>query len=101
MVLAIDINRDTGGNLSEILDRVSATVRERGNRQASHAHRRRAPSARILIALPFVMLAWQWRVNPENFELLTYGIGLVFVIAGVRMIVGVIWVHRIVNSVAL
>ena len=35
VVSAIDINRDTGGNLSEILDTVSATIRER-QRMARH-----------------------------------------------------------------
>ena len=30
VVSAIDINRDTGGNLSEILQQVSVTIRERG-----------------------------------------------------------------------
>ncbi len=104
VVSAIDINRDTGGNLSEILDRVSATVRERGRiaRQVRTLTAEGRLSARILIALPFLMLAWQWRANPDNFELLTYGVGLVaLVIAGILMIVGAIWVHRIVNSVAL
>ncbi len=77
MVSAIDINRDTGGNLSEILDRVSATIRERGRiaRQVRTLTAEGRLSARILIALPFLMLAWQWRANPDNFELLTYGVG--------------------------
>lgn len=104
VVSAIDINRDTGGNLSEILDRVSSTIRERGRiaRQVRTLTAEGRLSARILIALPFLMLAWQWRANPENFELLTYGAGLVaLMIAGVLMIIGAVWVHRIVNSVAL
>jgi tight adherence protein B len=57
-------------------------------------------SARILVAFPLVMLLWQWRVNPDNFELLTDGAGLVFlIIAGLLMIVGSVWVQRLVNSV--
>jgi tight adherence protein B len=104
VVGAIDINRDTGGNLSEILDRVSSTIRERGRiaRQVRTLTAEGRLSARILIALPCLMLVWQWRANPENFELLTYGIGLVsLVVAGLLMVVGAFWVHRIVNSVAL
>jgi len=104
VVSAIDINRDTGGNLSEILDRVSATIRERGRiaRQVRTLTAEGRLSARILIVLPFLMLAWQWRSNPDNFELLTYGIGLVaLVIAAILMVVGAVWVNRIVNSVAL
>jgi tight adherence protein B len=59
-------------------------------------------SARILMIMPFGMLLWQWRVNPENFELLTEGVGLVFLaIAGVLLVIGSLWVRKIVNSVAL
>jgi tight adherence protein B len=104
VVSAIDINRDTGGNLSEILDRVSATVRERGRiaRQVRTLTAEGRLSARILMATPLLMLLWQWRVNRANFELLTYGVGLVALcIAGILMILGGIWVHKIVNSVAL
>ena len=57
-------------------------------------------SARILVAFPLVMLLWQWRANPDNFELLTDGAGLVYlIVAGILMIVGSVWVHRLVNSV--
>ncbi len=104
VVSAIDINRDTGGNLSEILDRVSATIRERGRiaRQVRTLTAEGRLSARILLIIPFLMLAWQWRSNPDGFELLTYGAGLVaLVIAGILMVVGAVWVNRIVNSVAL
>jgi Flp pilus assembly protein TadB len=104
VVSAIDINRDTGGNLSEILDRVSGTIRERGRiaRQVRTLTAEGRLSARVLIALPFFMLAWQWRSNPDGFELLTYGAGLVaLVIAGILMAIGAVWVNRIVNSVAL
>lgn len=104
VVSAIDINRDTGGNLSEILDRVGTTIRERGRiaRQVRTLTAEGRLSARILTATPLLMLLWQWRVNPANFELLTYGIGLVaLVIAGILMLLGVVWVHKIVNSVAL
>jgi tight adherence protein B len=104
VVSAIDINRETGGNLSEVLNTVSTTIRERG-RMARHVRTLTAEgrlSARILIALPMVMLAWQWRVNPDNFELLTYGVGLIaLVIAGDPHGPRRVWVHRIVNSVAL
>jgi Flp pilus assembly protein TadB len=48
------------------------------------------------------MLLWQWRVNPENFELLTSGVGLIALgFAGMLMVVGSLWVRKIVNSVAL
>ncbi len=102
VVSAIDINRETGGNLSEILHTVSATIRERG-RMARHVRTLTAEgrmSARILTALPLVMVLWQWRANPDNFDLLLHGAGLVaFVFAGILMVIGRIWVRRVVNSV--
>ena len=104
VVAAIDINRETGGNLSEVLHTVGATIRERGRiaRQVRTLTAEGRLSARILMALPLLMLVWQWRTNPENFELLTYGLGLIALcFAGILMILGGIWVHKIVNSVAL
>ena len=101
---AIDINRETGGNLSEVLDSVSATIRERGRiaRQVRTLTAEGRLSARILVALPLLMLGWQWRANPDGFELLTYGIGLAsLIVAGILLVIGVVWVNRIVNSVAL
>jgi len=103
VVAAIDINRETGGNLSEILSTVGDTIRERQRmaRQVRTLTAEGRLSARILTVLPFVMAFWQWRMNPDNFALLTSGTGLVaLVIAGILMIVGTFWVRRIVNSLS-
>ena len=102
VVSAIDINRETGGNLSEVLQRVSETIRERARlaRQVQTLTAEGRLSTWILVAFPFVMLLWQWRVSPDNLNLLTYGAGLVLlIIAGVLMVIGSVWVHKIVNSV--
>jgi tight adherence protein B len=104
VVAAIDINRETGGNLSEILQTVSTTIRERGS-IARHVRTLTAEgrmSARILTALPLLMTLWQWRVNPDHFRLLTHGAGLIaLIIAGVLMVAGTAWVRKVVNSVVL
>jgi tight adherence protein B len=104
VVSAIDINRDTGGNLSEVLGTVSATIRER-QRMARHVRTLTAEgrmSARVLTVLPVAIAAWQWKVNPDNFALLTHGIGLVALIAaGIFLLLGSFWVRRLVNSIAL
>ena len=103
VVSAIDINRETGGNLSEVLQRVSETIRERARlaRQVRTLTAEGRLSTRILVAFPLVMLLWQWRASPDNFDLLTHGGGLVLlIIAGILMVVGSVWVHKIVNSVA-
>ena len=91
VVSAIDINRETGGNLSEVLNTVSATIRER-QRMARHVGTLTAEgrlSARILTAMPFLMALLQWRTNPDNFALLTHGAGLVaLIVAGILMVLG-------------
>jgi tight adherence protein B len=104
VVSAIDINRETGGNLSEILNTVAVTIRER-QRMSRHVRTLTAEgrlSARILTVLPLAMMDWQRLVNPESFALLTHGVGLVaLVAAGVLVMLGSIWVRRIVTSIAL
>jgi tight adherence protein B len=104
VVSAIDINRETGGNLSEVLQTVSTTIRERGRvaRQVRTLTAEGRLSARILSGLPLLILVWQWRVNPDNFALLTQGAGLIaLAFAGILMVIGTLWVRKVVNSVAL
>ncbi len=54
VVAAIDINRDTGGNLSEILRTVGATIRERERmaRQVATYTAEGRLSARVLTVMP-------------------------------------------------
>jgi tight adherence protein B len=90
--------------LSEILNTVSDTVRERQrmSRQVTTLTAEGRLSARILTVVPVLMALWQWRVNPDNFALLTHGPGLAaLMIAGVLMVVGTIWTRKIVNSLSL
>ena len=104
VVSAIDINRDTGGNLSEILGTVSETVRERQKmaRQVNTLTAEGRVSARILTGLPVVMALWQWRLNPEAFSLLFEGFGLVLLLTGAfLLLIGWLWIRKIVNGVAL
>jgi tight adherence protein B len=104
VVGAVDINRDTGGNLSETLGKVSNTVRERERtqRQVLTLTAEGRLSARILTILPFVMGLLQWRTNPDAFSLLFHGFGLFSLICGgFLLLIGGFWVRRIVNSIAL
>lgn len=104
VVSAIEINRDLGGNLSEVLTAVANTIRERQrmNRQIATYTAEGRLSARVLTVLPFVMALWQWRANPDNFERLFSGGGLVALcIAGVLLVLGSAWIRRIVNSISV
>lgn len=64
----VSVQRDTGGNLNEVLDRVGDTIRER------HALRREIrtlssegrASAVVLLVLPAVVGVTQFMINPEG-----------------------------------
>lgn len=103
VVAAIEINHDIGGNLSEVLTAVGETIRERqrmARQVATHTAEGRL-SARILTGLPLLMGVWQWWRNPDVFERMFRGGGLVaLVIAGLLLVLGTFWIRRIVNSIA-
>ena len=92
---AIAINREAGGNLSEVLDQVASTIRERNQirRQVSALSAEGRLSGIILILLPigvFLFLLW---TQPEYFvPLFTNLIGiLALILAVILLIIGSIW----------
>jgi tight adherence protein B len=100
-VMAIEIQREVGGNLAEVLQTVADTMlqrnRLRGEIRALTAEGR--ISAFVLGALPFVMGLFLWTTNPDYvaplFEntmgLIAIGVGLVLM-AG-----GILWLRKIIN----
>jgi tight adherence protein B len=97
---AIEITRETGGNLSEILATVNTTIRERGRlqRKVSALTAEGLFSAKILTAAPFLFALWQWRAHPEGFSWFTTGTGLLVIIAlGALMTLGWFWIKRVVT----
>ncbi len=100
-VLAINVQRQVGGNLAEVLDIVANTVRERGylRRLVRVLSAEGRISIVILCALPFLMLLYEAIVNPEYVSLLfTHPVGILMSIAGaVAMGIGVFWMTRIVR----
>lgn len=99
VVLAIAIHRETGGNLAEILDTLSETLRQRESmrRQISALTAEGRLSAIILIGLPFLegsLLIW---MNPKYMSTLVTtipGIMMLF-FALVLMGVGAVWLRSI------
>ncbi len=71
-VTALSVQRETGGNLAEIIEAISRLIRQRyellGRVQALSAEGK--ISAYILIALPFVMAGVLWTLNEEYMTLL-------------------------------
>ncbi|MBI3161693.1 MAG: type II secretion system F family protein [Chloroflexi bacterium] len=67
VITAINVQREVGGNLSEILDTISFTIRERvrikGEIRVLTAQVRTSGSAMALI--PIVLVGFLWFLNPE------------------------------------
>lgn len=98
---AVAIQRDTGGNLNEVLERIAGTIRER-NQIKREVHTLSAEgrmSAVILMALPIVTAVGMSLVNPGYMAPLfegTTGI-LVLVMAVVMFGIGAVWMRAVVN----
>jgi tight adherence protein B len=100
-VMAIDIQREVGGNLAEVLQTVADTMRARnrlkGEIKALTAEGR--ISAIVLGSLPFGLFAFLWFSNRDyllpllesNFGLMAMGVGLLLMAAGIW------WLKKIVD----
>ncbi|MFN2511200.1 MAG: type II secretion system F family protein [Pyrinomonadaceae bacterium] len=100
-VTAMHIQRETGGNLAEILERVAQTIRDRFRlmedfRTMTTSSR---ASAWILCGLPFVIIFLMTAVNREYMSVLLYDWRGQYVLgaAGVLQILGIITIKKILN----
>ena len=100
-VLAVNIQREVGGNLAEILDNVADTLRERAiiRRQIRVLTSEGRLSAWVLALLPVGIGLYMFAVNPEYIKLLfTTTIGIVMlIVAGCLLAVGIYWMRKIVD----
>jgi len=100
-VTAIILQRQTGGDLAEILDKIGHLIRERfqilGQVQALTGEGRL--SGVVLLALPPVLFVTVYRMNPEYLMLLfTDELGKKMLIGGIiTQIVGALVIRKIVN----
>ncbi|MGH8936817.1 MAG: type II secretion system F family protein, partial [Acidimicrobiia bacterium] len=100
-VMAIEIQREVGGNLAEVLQIVADTMRQRnrlkGEIRALTAEGR--ISAVVLAMLPIGMFAFLWVSNRSYLEpLLTNSVGWLAIGAGIMaMGIGIYWMRKIVN----
>ena len=100
-VLAINIQREVGGNLAEILDTVADTIRERQEirRDVDTLTTEGRLSAIVLIAMPFVIATYMGLVNPDYIGLL-FSRTLGWIMVGgavVLMGVGVYWMRKVID----
>jgi len=100
-VMAVNVQREVGGNLAEILDTVAETVRERDTvrRQVKVLSAEGRLSVKILVALPFLMTLYVAKVNPGYIRLLwTTRPGLIMVgLASALMVIGIFWSRKVVK----
>ncbi len=100
-VLAVNIQREVGGNLAEILDNVADTLRERATmrRQVRVLTSEGRLSAWVLALMPFGIALYMFGVNREYIMLLfTTKVGLMMLGgAGLLLTAGVLWMRKIVD----
>lgn len=94
---AVAITRESGGNLSDVLEQAARTIRERGQirRQVRALSAEGRFSALILIMLPIVLFFGLLILNPGYFNQFFHSIIgiLAMVVAVVLLIVGAIWMR--------
>ena len=100
-LLAVNIQREVGGNLAEVLDTVADTIRERDGirRQIDVLTAEGRLSVGILTALPIGVAFYMSWVNPEYIGLLfNTGIGLIMTtVASCMLALGVFWMKKVVK----
>jgi tight adherence protein B len=98
-VMAINLQRQVGGNLAEVLGTVSQTIRDRYTlkRQIRALSAEGRLSSVILTVLPILMFVALLTFNPEFLApLYRTGTGLAMLAAaGVLMVVGVFWMKKL------
>jgi tight adherence protein B len=101
MITAINVQREVGGNLAEVLDTISYTIRERvrikGDIKALTAQSRW--SGYLISAVPVVVTGIVYLINPEFMSLLfTHICGWLMITYGiVGIIMGYVVIIKIVN----
>jgi tight adherence protein B len=104
VITAINVQREVGGNLAEILDVISYTIRERvrlkGQIAALTAQGR--ATAWVIAALPIILVILLFVLNPDYMTILfepeTRGCGIpLMVLAGLMIVSGFIAVQKIVD----
>lgn len=98
---AIEIQREIGGDLAELLDNVTETIRDRRRigRQISALTAEGRISAVVLFCLPIAMFLYMCVANPSYVHELTGALGgqVLLGIAGALMIAGGLWLRRLVR----
>jgi tight adherence protein B len=100
-VTAVLIQRETGGNLAEILDHISTLIRDRGRfqRQVRSLSAEGRASAWVLTLMPFALAALLHLTSPTYLPVMFEDpIGQRILLGtGALMLVGVFWMRRLIR----
>ncbi|AYC32623.1 secretion system protein [Pseudomonas cavernae] len=101
LVTSILIHRETGGNLTEVLERLSSLIRGRFRfqRKVKTLSAEGRMSAWVLISVPFVLAAAIMLTTPEYMPVLIkepLGQKLVMAAFG-AMLVGIVWIRKVIR----
>ncbi|MEL6983464.1 MAG: type II secretion system F family protein, partial [Actinomycetota bacterium] len=98
---AIDINREYGGDLTEILDNVAGTIRERRTvaRQVDALSAESRATGWLLMALPVVIFLFSWWRTPDTIAgFVGDPIGRILLVGAITgMAVGHLWIRQLVK----
>jgi len=101
VVEAIEIQHEVGGNLAEVLDTVTNTIRERNQlrRQVQALSAEGKISAIILLSLPLVIAFFIAMISPDYLaELTETGVGRIMIgVAALLMLAGSAWIKKIIR----
>jgi tight adherence protein B len=101
VVEAIEIQHEVGGNLAEVLDTVTTTIRDRNQirRQVKALSAEGRISAFVLLALPFVIAGFIAMISPDYLSELTNStVGRIMLgVAAGLMLAGGAWIRRIIR----
>jgi tight adherence protein B len=101
VIMAITIQRETGGNLAEVLRNTVSTMRERAylRRQVRTLSAEGRLSAYVLLALPFLIGAWMFYSDPAYMHpLYATAIGLIMLIGAITLVVvGAFWMRSLIR----
>lgn len=99
-VIALLIQRETGGNLSDVLSNISTLMRERFTlkRQINVLTSEGRSSAKVLAIMPFLLIVLMSQINADYSRLMFGPEGIFYLkIGAVAMIIGVLWMRSITN----
>jgi tight adherence protein B len=100
-ITAVLIQRDTGGNLAEILDNLAHVVRERFKilRQVRVHTAHGRFTAWVLLALPAALAVALQVINPDHMQLLFHErMGQLMIVAAIVMeTVGYVWIRQVIK----